>query len=346
MAIPTTADPSRRDGGGGDFPLGDVRTEHGEHLPHAVLRYRVYGDPVLGRREGWTVVFHDLAGSADVDRWWGALLAPGAPLDPTRRPLLAANLLGSSFGSTGPSRWAGTARRPFPALSPRDLAAAHHPLLAHLGVERVALAVGPSLGGMVALEWARTTATPVDRLVVVAAPAVTSPQVIAWHAAQRMAIEADPAWCGGLYVPGRGPEAGLAAARALATVLARSGPELAARFGRGSTLDPARFDVEAAIRRDAATGGPPDAASYVALLAATDLHDLGDLREAGRATAARAGHVVGVGINTDMLHPPAEVRRWVEAYRAAGCRAEYRELASIHGHEAYRVEPELLGAIL
>jgi homoserine O-acetyltransferase len=345
MASPSPVDP-RHGSAGNDFPLGDVLTERGERLPHAFLRYRIYGDPALGRRQGWTLVFHDLAGGADVDRWWGVLLARGAPLDPARRPLLAANLLGSSFGSTGPSRWSGAGHRPFPALSPRDLAAAHHPLLAHLGIDRVALAVGPSLGGMVALEWARTTLAIVDRLVVIAAPAVTSPQVIAWHAAQRMAIEADPAWQDGRYAPGRGPVAGLAAARALASVTARSGPELAARFGRASTLEPDRFDVEAALRRDAETGGPPDAASYVSLLRTSDLHDLGDLAAAGRETAARVGRVTGVGINTDMLHPPAEVRRWAEAYRAAGCRADYRELLSIHGHEAYRAEPELLGAVL
>ncbi len=45
---------------------------------------------------------------------------------------------------------------------------------------------------MVALEWGRRSPVPVERLVVFAAPAATSAQAIAWNAAQRMAIEADP----------------------------------------------------------------------------------------------------------------------------------------------------------
>ena len=329
-----------------DFDLGDFTTAGGEVLPDARLRYRVYGDPALGRTRGWTLVFHALTGSHEVDRWWGPLFEPGGPLDPSHRPVVAANLLGSCYGSTGPSPGTWNPALPFPLLTTADLARAHVPLLAHLGVERVALATGGSLGGMVALQWARETPLPTDRVVVFAAPAATSAQSIAWNATQRMAIEADPAWNDGHYAAGEGPTAGLAAARAIAMITYRSGAEFDQRFGRRSG-GRTRFEIDNYLRyQGEKLVARFDAASYVALTHIMDSHTVGDHHAAARATAARVGEIVGVGIDTDILYYPAEVKEWVEAYRAAGTRARYVEIASLCGHDAFLIEWDQVVAIL
>lgn len=329
-----------------DLELGDFTTAGGEVLPNARLRYRVYGDPAQGRARGWTLVFHALTGSHEVDRWWGPLFEPGAPLDPARRPVVAANLLGGCYGSTGPSpgTWGRTA--PFPRLTTADLARAHGPLLAHLGVERVALATGGSLGGMVALQWAREPSVPTDRVVVFAAPAATSAQSIAWNATQRMAIEADPGWQEGRYAAGEGPTAGLAAARAIAMITYRSGAEFEQRFGRRASAR-LRFEIDNYLRyQGEKLVARFDAASYVALTHIMDSHTVGDLHDAGRATARRVGEIIGVGIDTDILYYPSEVRDWVEAYRAAGAPARYVEVASLCGHDAFLIEWDQVVAIL
>ncbi|HEU5171695.1 MAG TPA: alpha/beta fold hydrolase, partial [Gemmatimonadales bacterium] len=217
----------------------------------------------------------------------------------------------------------------------------------HLGIRRIALATGGSLGGMVALQWGRISPVPVDRLVVFAAPAATSAQAIGWNTAQRMAIEADPAWQGGRYPEGHGPAAGLAAARAIAMITYRSAAEFHARFGRGSTRQPGRFDAEQYLRRQGdKLVARFDAASYVALTWAMDLHDVGDPAAAARDTAARVGDVVGVGIDSDILYYPAEVRAWVDTYRAAGAPARYVEIASLYGHDAFLIEWGQVAAIL
>jgi homoserine O-acetyltransferase/O-succinyltransferase len=223
---------------------------------------------------------------------------------------------------------------------------AHEPLLAALGVDRVALATGGSLGGMVALEWAKRTTIPVDRVVVFAAPAVTSAQSIAWNAAQRMAIEADPAWQGGRYHPGPGPDAGLAAARAIAMITYRSSVEFDARFGRARTRRADAFDVDSYLRRQGEKlVARFDAASYVVLTHAMDLHDVGDHAAAARATASRVGEIVGVGIDTDILYPASEVRGWVDAY-SPHTTARYVEISSQYGHDAFLIEFEQVSAIL
>jgi homoserine O-acetyltransferase len=89
-----------------------------------------------------------------------------------------------------------------------------------------------------------------------------------------------------------------------------------------------------------------DAASYVALMRAMDLHDVGDLTTAARDTAERVGLVTGVGIDSDILYPAAEVREWVAAYRAGGASAEYREIASLYGHDAFLIEWDQVERIL
>jgi len=333
--------------GAGDLELGALQASDGRVLSGLRLRYRVIGNIPAARQHGWILVFHALTGSADVAQWWGPLVGPGKPLDTSRHAIVAANLLGSCYGSTGPQEWAAEHDDPFPPLTPADLAAAHIPLLEHLGVERLALATGGSLGGMVTLEWGRRTPLPVDRLVVFAAPAATSAQAIAWNTVQRMAIEADPAWRGGRYPPGEGPAAGLAAARALAMITYRSALEFESRFGRASSRLPGRFDVDHYLRRQGdKLVARFDAASYVALMRAMDLHDVGDLAAAARATAARVGTVIGVGVDSDLLYAAAEVRAWTEAYRAAGVDARYREIASPAGHDAFLIEWDQVEAIL
>jgi homoserine O-acetyltransferase len=331
----------------GDLALGQFRTEAGHQLAGLRLRYRVLGNPELARRHGWMLVFHALTGSAEVEAWWGPMVGPGRPLDTARHAIISANLLGSCYGSTGPREWSMNRTDPFPELTPSDLARAHIPLLRHLGVERLALATGGSLGGMVALEWGRLSSVPVDRLVVFAAPAATSAQAIAWNAVQRMAIEADPAWKGGRYPEGDGPVAGLAAARALAMITYRSAIEFEARFGRRSSRVSGRFDVDHYLRRQGdKLVARFDAASYVSLMRSMDLHDVGDLSRAARETAERVGRIIGVGVDSDILYRCEEVRGWVDAYREAGAAAEYREITSTAGHDAFLIEWDQVEAIL
>jgi homoserine O-acetyltransferase len=330
-----------------DFELGDLRTERGDVLRAARLRYRVLGDVEAAQDNGWILVFHALTGSADVEAWWGPLVGPGRALDTSRHAILSANLLGSCYGSTSPIPWQAAHGRAFPRLSSLDLARAHLPLLAELGVRRLALVTGGSLGGMVTLQWGRISPVPVDRLVVFAAPAATSAQAIAWNAAQRMAIEADPAWRGGAYPEGEGPVAGLAAARAIAMITYRSPAEFAERFARSSTRTPGRFDADHYLRRQGdKLVARFDAASYVALMDAMDLHDTGDLAASARATAARVGEIVGVGVDSDILYYPAEVRDWVAAYRTAGANARYAEISSLYGHDAFLIEWDQVAGIV
>ncbi len=328
----------------GILSLGDFFPEGGGRIADARLSYQILGDPDLGARQGWHLVFHALTGNASVEQWWGDLVGPGAPLDPSRHPVLSANLLGSCYGSSGPAE---VEDGSFPALSPADLARAHLPLLHHLGIRQLRVVSGGSLGGMVALHWGLVSPVPVERLVVFAAPGRAGAQAIGWNAAQRMAIEADPAWCNGRYRAGEGPRSGLAAARAIAMISYRSAVEFDQRFARRQSRVPGRYDVDHYLRRHGEKLVERfDARSYVSLMGAIDAHDIGNPGAAGWATRERVKEIIGVGVDTDILYGASEVRSWAEAYARGGANARYEEIVSPYGHDAFLIEMDQVARIL
>jgi homoserine O-acetyltransferase len=202
-------------------------------------------------------------------------------------------------------------------------------LVDSLHVDSVALAVGGSLGGMVALELAATFPALVRRTVVLAAPAAHTASAIGWNHIQRRAIAA------------AGAE-GLEIARMLAMMTYRTGGELAQRFGRDVHAE-GGFQVERYLSSQGRKlRARFDVHSYVTLLDAMDSHDVGRGRR-GTANALRRveGVLLGVGIPGDLLYDVRDVRDWTESAGAA-----YRELHSVHGHDAFLIEVDQVSAIL
>ncbi len=115
------------------------------------VRQAYYLDGTLNaKRDNLAIVFHALTGNADAaGGWWRDVIGPGRALDTDRYAVLAPNLLGSCYGTTGPSDYAKGA---FPPVTPRDQARLVGLLVDELGVESPALVAGGSLGGMVSLE--------------------------------------------------------------------------------------------------------------------------------------------------------------------------------------------------
>ncbi len=301
------------------FESGEVRHD---------LRQAYHLDGALNAaRDNLVLVFHALTGTPDAaGDWWKRIIGPGCALDTRRYAVLAPNLLGSCYGTSGPSD---DPQGQFPAVTPRDQArfAAH--LVDALGVRDLALATGGSLGGMVALEWTATFAGRTRATVVLAAPAAHTAHGIAWNAVQRAVLD----------VAGhQGP----AVARQIAMIAFRSAHEFETRFGRAVGTD-GRFEVERYLRHQGEKlEARFDVATYRTLLDAMDAHDLGRGR-GGLTQALRGltGHVFAVGIPGDQLYSADIVRRWADL---AG--ATYREVISEFGHDAFLLEHEQVGAIL
>lgn len=307
------------------WTLDRFELDSGAVLRDVQVAYHLDG-PVAAVRDRLVVAIHSLTGHADaVGDWWGVVLGPGRAVDTRHQAVLSANLLGSCYGTTGPSTLT-----PFPAVSTRDQARLLGRLVRSLGTQRVALVTGGSLGGMVALEFAALHHDLVERTVVFAAPAAHTAQAVAFNHVQRLALELG------------GPERGLALARQIAMLTYRTDRELETRFARRSR-QPGRFDVESWLSHHGRKlVARFDAATYRTLLDAMDSHDLGRGR-GGETAALRSlpGRVWGVGIPGDQLYAAEVVRAWTTT---AG--ATYRELTSVTGHDAFLLEPDQVGAIL
>ncbi|HYG67636.1 MAG TPA: homoserine O-acetyltransferase, partial [Anaeromyxobacteraceae bacterium] len=293
------------------------------------------------------VVCHALTGSADADLWWTRMFGPGAALDPARDFVVCSNILGSCYGTTGPTALDPATGRPwlgnFPAITVRDMVGVQRALADALGIRRIRAVIGGSLGGMQALEWALMDPERVESLVFVASSARHSAWCIGLSEAQRQAIFADPRWRDGAYDPADPPSAGLAAARMMAMCAYRSAPSFEERFARRAQ-DAETFAVESYLRHQGRQlVGRFDAASYVTLTRAMDAHDVargrGDLDDVLRSI--RQPTLV-VSIESDVLYPPAEQRE--VARLVPGARLAM--IDSPHGHDAFLIDVERLSALV
>lgn len=326
---------------------GSFLLESGDRLREVEVAYRTWG-ALAPARDNAVVVCHALTGSADVDRWWGGLLGAGRALDPDRDYVIAANLLGSCYGTTGPLSPRSPAaaapgwRGEFPPITVRDQVRLQQRLLDALSVERVRLVIGGSLGGMVALEWALLDRARVDSLAVLSSPARHGPWGIALSELGRQALALDPRFRDGRYPEGDPPVAGLALARAIAMTTYRSRPGFEQRFGRERR--DGRFEVARYLEHQGRKLVDRfDANSYLALLGTMDSHDpargRGRLEEVLRALEVPA---LVLGATTDVLYPLEEQLELATLLP----RAEFVELASAHGHDAFLIEQEAVNRIV
>ena len=203
------------------------------------------------------------------------------------------------------------------------------------------MAVGGSLGGMVALEVALARPRAVRRVVPIAAPASIGPMAIAWNHLQVQLIEQ----------LGLG---GLSLARQLAMTTYRSESDFAERFGGSIEADGRPSVVSYLDHQGDKLVDRFDPATYRVLVGAMDAHDIGrergGLEGAVRRLVDGGVAITGIGIEGDILYGPRQVRALVDAATAAGVRAIYREIASTKGHDAFLVEwaqlTELLEEVL
>lgn len=351
----------------GDFALpAEFPLEAGGVLRGATLRYAIYGE-INAARDNVVFVCHALSGSAEVAEWWPAVFgisrglsgASRGVVDPERDVVLGINILGSCYGSTGPSSInPETGRRygrEFPLVGIRDIVRAEVLLLDSLGIERLKLAIGASIGGMQALQLAVDFPDRVARAIGIAA-APLGAMGLGLNHLQRQAIELDPDYKDGEYLPDAPPRRGLGIARELAVCSYKSDELFAKRYARKpdrSGEDPwsgtgGRFDVAGYLDHQGEKFNSRfDANSYLAITRMMDLFDpvygyKSQLAAYGRVKAA----VTLVGITSDWLFPAADVLQLAEKLVAAGVSCDYKELVSNHGHDAFLAEPEALMDLL
>jgi len=328
-------------------PDAPVRLESGQTLDRVEVAYRTWGR--LAPDGGNAVlVCHALTGSADADVWWGGLFGSGRALDPARDFIVCSNVLAGCYGTTGPNHPHPEDGEPwgsrFPLVTIRDMVGLQARLLDHLGVQRLSLVLGPSLGGMQVLEWAASFPDRVAAIAPIGVSGRHSAWCIAISESQRRAIYLDPAWLDGRYPLDRPPRHGLAVARMMAMCSYRSWENFEARFSRRKQ----DWDDEFAVTSYLNYQGQKlyrrfDANTYVRLTQAMDSHDLARDRDDYDSVLRKIEMpALVVSVDSDVLYPPREQEELARLLPAA----QYEMLHTPAGHDGFLIETDALDRML
>lgn len=319
--------------------------ECGAVLPSLTIAYDTFGE-LNADKSNVIWVCHALTANSDVADWWPHTVEEQCFLDPAKYFTVCANFLGSHYGTTGPlsvnpatgEPWYGD----FPLVTVRDMVRAHQLLAEHLGISRVKLLIGSSIGGFQCLEWSVMQPDFAEKAAFIATTPRTKPWASAFNESQRMAIECDPTF------GARSAEAGLqgmATARSIALMSYRGGmaydktqeDENPDEVGfQRRVLSYQRYQGEKLRRRF-------NAYSYYRLSQAVDSHNLG--RGRGRVEDVlhqiKAKSLV-VAITSDILFPPSDHTILVENIPDV----RYHVIDSDFGHDGFLVEHKQLNDII
>ena len=314
-----------------------VALESGTTLPELTIAYTTYG--ILNAEKSNVVwVCHALTANSDAADWWNGVVGPRHVIDPEKHFIVCANILGSCYGTTGPLSNNPATGQPyyqnFPLITIRDMVQAHILLRKHLGIEKIFLLMGGSMGGYQAMEWCIMEKNVLHNLFLLATSPTESAWGIATHTAQRLAIEADGSW----QTPSRDAGAkGLRAARAIGMLTYRN---YGIMVQQQTDNDPEKLDNYKASAYIQYQGDKLvqrfNAFSYWQLTKSMDSHHL---------ARGRGGQLIPVlqniqqrtlivGISSDILCPLTE-QQFLASHLP---NATLIEIDSNYGHDGFMVE--------
>lgn len=313
--------------------------ESGEILHQIEIAFHTYGkyDP---KKNNVIWVCHALTANSDVFDWWKGVFGEDDLFNPKDHFIVCANIIGSHYGSTGPLNYPNE-QQPlldsFFQVTTRDFARAHEILREHLGIQRIHLLIGASLGGQQALEWSIEQPSIIDNLVLIATNARHSAFGIAFNESQRLAIKTDQSFGNGNKEGGRN---GLITARSIAMLSYRS------YDGYSKTqTDPVNHKTDhfLAASYQAYQGEKLanrfNAYSYVTLSKAMDAHNVGRKRPSVEIALQQIkSKTLVIGIETDLLFPISEqefLTDWISD-------ANFGKIDSRFGHDGFLVENKQL----
>ena len=330
----------------------------GGKLPRADIAFETWGELNADCSNG-VLIMTGLSPSAHAasseedpsDGWWEPMIGPGKPIDTESNFVVCVNSLGSCKGSTGPAsinpKTGQQYRLSFPDLSIQDIAAAGGRVLDALGIERLRVLIGASMGGMSALALMRQRPAIARHFLAISTAINAEPFAIAVRSLQREMIVRDPHWRDGAYTNEDWPENGMRLARKLGMISYRSGAEWRKRFGRlrqnryNERLFGMHFAIESYLENAARKFIRNfDPCSYLYLSQAMDTYDFTedfeDLKSAFAPLQLDSAKIIGV--ETDILWPPYQQREICKGLTANDVECDPQTLASMQGHDSFLVD--------
>lgn len=178
------------------FDLGDIKLQSGETLPAAKLVYKTHGtlngakDNVIILPIGYSLQHPDM-------EW---MIGPDMALDPGKYFIIVPNMLGNGLSSSPSNTPAPHDGPRFPKVTICDNVRAQHRMVTEgLGIERIKLVTGWSMGGLQTFQWASLYPDMVERIAPTCGAAKCSRHNFVFLEGVKAAITADAAWNNGDY---------------------------------------------------------------------------------------------------------------------------------------------------
>ena len=311
--------------------------ENGGTLPELTIAYNTYGR-LNADKSNVVWVCHALTANSDTADWWSGIVGTQHVIDPEKYFIICANILGSCYGSTGPLSNNPTTGEPyfhsFPLVTIRDMVRAHILLRQHLGIEKIHLLMGGSMGGYQAMEWCVMENKVIENLFLLATSPTESAWGIAIHTAQRLAIEADGTWQDPTITAGA---KGLKAARAIGMLTYRNYGIMVQQQTDGDAEKLDHYKVSAYIQYQGDKLVQRfNAFSYWLLTKSMDSHHLARSRGGNLITVINQikQRTLIIGISSDILCPLVE-QQFLASHLP---NSELVIIDSNYGHDGFMVE--------
>jgi homoserine O-acetyltransferase len=318
--------------------------ESGLVIPGYHLGYHTIGE-LNDDKSNVVWIFHALTANSNPVDWWPGLVGSGHLIDPERFFIVCVNMPGSCYGSLGP-----LSENPvsgelylhsFPFFTPRDMIRAYQPLKEFLGIRKIKIGMGGSMGGQQLLEWAIEEPDLFEHIVPIATNAFHSPWARAFNASQRHCIELDPTW------KQNTPEAGMngmKVARGLALLSYRN--QETYNFYQADTdlnsIGPFRSESYQSYQGEK-LAARFNAFSYYFLSQSMDSHQVGRERPGISAALKRIKaktHIIG--IRSDLLFTEKEQVFLAENIPGA----TFNMIPSTYGHDGFLLEYDAISNIV
>jgi homoserine O-acetyltransferase/O-succinyltransferase len=318
--------------------------ESGEELSTFTLAYHTSG-VINAQRDNVVWVVHAFTANSDPQEWWPGIVGSGKAIDPSKHFIICVNCLGSHYGSTSPlSVNPQTGKKyyhDFPLITQCDHVKAFDKLRIHLGIEKVKLVLGASLGGQQCLEWSIIKPDVFENQLLIATNAVHSPWGIAFNESQRLAIYADQSWNSDDDNAGL---QGMLAARSIALLSYRTyqGYNLTQQEKTPDNFDDfrassyQRYQGQKLVKRF-------NAFSYVSLSKSMDSHNVGRHRgsiEKVLSSVKTKTHIIG--IDSDILYPLVE-QSFLYSHIP---NSKFHTISSPLGHDGFLTENDTVSRII
>lgn len=346
--------------------------ELGGVLPEVQVAWEMFGYPaddgsnvilICHALTGSSHVYDEMAGEEGTSRpreqfsgWWNGFVGRNGSINPDQYCIICSNILGSCYGTTGPTSINPTTgreyRMDFPVITVRDMVRIQKRLLDYLGIPHVKAIIGGSLGAMQVLEWGVMYPDFMDLLIPIAAGPSHSAWAIAWNKIARQAIVNDPDWENGNY--DQQPVKGLALAREIAMLSYKSPDIFRQKFHRSVQSSDAdereihRTNRYYQVENYLSYQGEKfvsrfDACSYMYLTRAMDLHDLSRGRGSiPEVLGSIQAETLWIAIDSDVLYPMEEIASQVRFIP----KGKLAVLSSPHGHDAFLVEIDQMNRLV